>query len=293
MFKSGELYERTKLLNFIGSNQQQSGILWNKEGSDTIIITTGGRHTKRVSYLDSQLEDGSWIYTGQGEKGDQNPYNFANSLLTNLDKKILLFTTREPNAQEVRLRGHHKKQYQYEGLFKVIDWKIETQTEGKRKGDKLVKYSLQPIDTDELEEENLPIVNPLENILLEPSEFYNLRKKALKNINKPLKTATIILTEYKNRSIEIKKYALLRANGRCENCEKEAPFVNVNEIPFLEVHHIFSLADEGPDHPINVAAICPNCHKEAHYGKNKEKIKEELSLKISKKEEIINHNDFN
>lgn len=284
MFIQNQLYERNELLNFIGSNQQQSGILWNKEGSDTIIITTGGRHTKRVSYSDSQLEDGSWIYTGQGEKGDQNPYNFANSLLTNLDKKILLFTTREPNAQEVRERGHHKKQYQFEGLFEVIDWKIETQSEGKRKGDKLVKYILQPINTNELEEENIPIKDPLENIL----QFYNLRKKALKSVDKPSKAAPFILTEYKNRSIEIKKYALLRADGRCENCEKDAPFVNLNEIPFLEVHHIFSLADDGPDHPINVAAICPNCHKEAHYGKNKEVIKEELSLKILKKEEDIN-----
>jgi len=290
MFNTGNLYERNELLNFIGSNQPQSGILWNKEGSDTIIITTGGRHTKRVSYSDSQLEDGNWIYTGQGEKGDQNPYSFANSLLTNLDKKILLFTTREPNAQEVRERGHHKKQYQYEGLFEVIDWTIETQTEGKRKGDKLVKYILQPIETNALEEENIPLKDPLENILLEPSEFYNLRKKALSNSNKSPKASTIILTEYKNRSIEIKKYALLRANGNCENCEKEAPFVNLNEIPFLEVHHIFSLADEGPDHPVNVAAICPNCHKEAHYGKNKEKIKEELSKKILKKEENINQN---
>lgn len=118
MFKVNELYERNELLNFIGSKQPQSGILWNKEGSDTIIITTGGRHTKRVSYSDSQLEDGSWIYTGQGEKGDQNPHSFANSLLTNLDKKILLFTTREPNAEEVRKRGHHKNNISSKGSLK-------------------------------------------------------------------------------------------------------------------------------------------------------------------------------
>lgn len=288
MFILSQLYERDELLNFIGSNQQQSGILWNKEGSDTIIITTGGRHTKRVSYSDSQLEDGSWIYTGQGEKGDQNPYNFANSLLTNLDKKILLFTTREPNAKEVRLRGHHKKQYQYEGLFKVIDWKIETQLEGKRKGDKLVKYILQPIETNELQEENIPIQDPLENISLDPSEFHSLRKKAINSANKSSKISAIVLTEYKNRSLEIKKYALLRANGKCENCEKDAPFVNLNEVPFLEVHHIFSLSDDGLDHPVNVAAICPNCHKEAHYGKNKDQIKEKLAGKISEKEEKLN-----
>jgi 5-methylcytosine-specific restriction protein A len=282
MFIIGQLYERSELLKFIGSKQPQSGILWNKEGSDTIIITTGGRHTKRVSYSDSLQADGSWIYTGQGEKGDQNPHSFANSLLTNLDKKILLFTTREPTAKEVRERGNNKKQYQFEGLFKTVEWKIETQTEGKRIGDKLVKYVLQPIE--EIEELNLPIQDPLENILLEPSEFYNIRAKILSDTDKITKPNAVVLTEYKNRSIEVKKYALLRSNGKCENCEKDAPFVNSNNIPFLEVHHIFSLSDDGPDHPINVAAICPNCHREAHYGKEMQTLKDKLSQKIQVKE---------
>jgi 5-methylcytosine-specific restriction protein A len=288
MFVIGNLYERPELLNFIGSKQRQSGIIWNKEGSDTIIITTGGRHTKRVSYSDSQQEDGNWIYTGQGETGDQNPYSFANSLLSNLEdnKKIMLFSTREPNAAEVRARGHHKKLYQFEGIFKVVDWKIETQIEGKRKGDKLIKYILQPI-AETGEEVNLPLQDPLENILLDPREFYYLRQKINSKSEKPKKSKIIVLTEFRDRSIAVKEYALLRAKGKCENCGHDAPFVNSNNIPFLEVHHIFSLSDEGPDTAINVAAICPNCHKEAHYGKNKEVLKDKLSKKIAKKKDNI------
>ena len=159
---------------------------------------------------------------------------------------------------------------------------METQTNGKRKGDKLVKYILQPVE--EYIDQNTIFQDPLENIILEPSEFYNLRKKALENSNKPSKPNLLVLTEYKNRSIEIKKYALLRADGQCENCGKDAPFVNSNNIPFLEVHHIFSLSDEGPDHPINVAAICPNCHREAHYGQDMQTLKDKLSEKIKVKE---------
>lgn len=282
MFTINEKYERTELLKFIGSKQPQSGIIWNKEGSDSIIVTTGGRHTKRVGYSDNLQADGSWIYTGQGENGDQNPHSFANSLLTNLEKKVLLFSTLEPNAQEVLYRGNYKKLYQYEGLYEVSSWKLEMQTDGKRKGDKLVKYILQPVE--EYIDQNTIFQDPLENIILEPSEFYNLRKKALENSNKPSKTSLLVLTEYKNRSIEIKKYALLRANGQCENCGKDAPFVNSNNIPFLEVHHIFSLSDDGPDHPINVAAICPNCHREAHYGQDMQTLKDKLSEKIKVKE---------
>lgn len=282
MFTINEKYERTELLKFIGSKQPQSGIIWNKEGSDSIIITTGGRHTKRVGYSDDLQKDGSWIYTGQGENGDQNPHSFANSLLTNLDKKVLLFSTLEPNSKEVLERGNHKKLYQFEGVYEVSSWKLETQTDGKRKGDKLVKYILQPVE--EYDDQNTLFQDPLENILLEPSEFYNLRKKALEHANKPSKSNIVVLTEYKNRSIEIKKYALLRANGQCENCGEDAPFVNSNNIPFLEVHHIFSLADDGPDHPINVAAICPNCHREAHYGQDMQTLKDKLSEKIKVKE---------
>lgn len=291
MFTIGQLYERSELLHFVGSKQQQSGILWNKEGSDTIIVTTGGRHTKRVSYSDTQQPDGTWIYTGQGETGDQNPDSYANSLLKKENgKKILLFSTREPNAEEVRQRGNHKKQYQFEGVFKVISSYLEIQTEGKRLGDKLVKFILSPIN-EEVVEVSLPILDPLVEILSEPSNFNALRKKVLKP-DRPVTPNTIVTSEYRPRSVQIKKYALLRSEGKCENCDNDAPFLNIKNIPFLEVHHIFSLSDDGPDHPVNVAAICPNCHKEAHYGKDKEVFKDRLSKKILTKEDIITKNSW-
>lgn len=35
--------------------------------------------------------------------------------------------------------------------------------------------------------------------------------------------------------------------------------------PFVEVHHIHPLAEGGPDTLHNTAALCPNCHRAAHY----------------------------
>lgn len=49
--------------------------------------------------------------------------------------------------------------------------------------------------------------------------------------------------------------------------------------PYLEPHHILRLADEGPDHPDTIAALCPNCHREIHYGLNGEAISSELGKK--------------
>jgi HNH endonuclease len=33
-------------------------------------------------------------------------------------------------------------------------------------------------------------------------------------------------------------------------------------------HHIRALADGGADHPLNVAAVCPNCHSRVTHGKD-------------------------
>ena len=64
----------------------------------------------------------------------------------------------------------------------------------------------------------------------------------------------------------IKIYAHDRSKGICEACESNAPFISRNGKPYLEVHHINALADGGADHPCNVAAICPNCHRRIDHG---------------------------
>jgi 5-methylcytosine-specific restriction protein A len=70
-------------------------------------------------------------------------------------------------------------------------------------------------------------------------------------------------------------------------CNNGAPFIDANGLPFLEVHHIFRLADDGPDLPQNVAAICPNCHREAHYGERRDEIKDDLYRIIIAKEDNV------
>lgn len=285
MFIIGKSYQRFELLNFIGSKQPQSGILWNKEGSDVIIVTTGGRHTKRVSYTDARRPDGTWIYTGQGESGDQNPDTYANSLLRDPNKKILFFTTREPTAVEVRERGNHQKLYMFEGIFRSSSWRFEVQYEGKRKGDKLLKFILTH-ENEFIEEVYLPLQDPLHiftNDLLKFNDF----RSALKSKKALPETGFFSSLIRYNRSMLVKQYALLRAKGKCECCENEAPFLTISGIPFLEVHHIYSLSDNGLDNPINVAALCPNCHREAHYGQNQQSIKNILSLKIQTTEKNL------
>jgi 5-methylcytosine-specific restriction protein A len=70
------------------------------------------------------------------------------------------------------------------------------------------------------------------------------------------------------RSQAVRVYVLRRAAGICEGCGAEAPFLRPDGRPYLEPHHIRRRADGGPDHPRWVAALCPNCHRRVHCGKD-------------------------
>lgn len=72
---------------------------------------------------------------------------------------------------------------------------------------------------------------------------------------------------YFDRNPDVVAEVLARANGICEKCNKPAPFNRKsNNTPYLEVHHIIPLSENGDDSIENCQALCPNCHRECHYG---------------------------
>jgi 5-methylcytosine-specific restriction protein A len=92
------------------------------------------------------------------------------------------------------------------------------------------------------------------------------RKRLETSIKKPQKiTATTALFI---RNPDVVAEVLLRAKGICEQCGKQAPFIRAKDgEPYLEVHHRRQLANGGEDTIDNACAVCPNCHRELHYGK--------------------------
>ena len=69
------------------------------------------------------------------------------------------------------------------------------------------------------------------------------------------------------RNPDVIAEVLIRAAGICEACLKPAPFLKAKDgLPYLEVHHKHPLAADGYDSVDNAIAICPNCHRKAHYG---------------------------
>jgi predicted HNH restriction endonuclease len=98
-------------------------------------------------------------------------------------------------------------------------------------------------------------------------------------VKKPT-TVTTTTTSY-SRDDKVKAWVLNRANGICEACNTPAPFVNIDDSPFLEVHHVRHLADGGSDTTSNAVALCPNCHRRLHYSKDKHEYLDSLFLKLS------------
>ena len=76
-----------------------------------------------------------------------------------------------------------------------------------------------------------------------------------------------VLSKQYYRDPVVKAYTLKRANGKCDLCEQDAPFITKSGEPYLESHHVKHLEDNGLDSISNTVALCPNCHKKVHFGK--------------------------
>ena len=98
--------------------------------------------------------------------------------------------------------------------------------------------------------------------------------------SKPTSTA-VSITQFQ-RDASVKALVLREANGNCECCSRPAPFATIDGTPFLEVHHVRQLADQGSDTITNAVALCPNCHRVLHYGENGLVLVEHLYREVSR-----------
>jgi len=99
---------------------------------------------------------------------------------------------------------------------------------------------------------------------------------------KPLLTTTHISQHERDPSV--KAWVLLNANGICECFSKSAPFCKADGTQFLEGHHVRQLAEHGSDTITNTVALCPNCHREIHYGERMLEMVESLYLNVTRLE---------
>jgi 5-methylcytosine-specific restriction endonuclease McrA len=113
-----------------------------------------------------------------------------------------------------------------------------------------------------------------------------LRENAYKNSKIKVRTYTTT-AKGRSTSTHVHSYAIQRSQGICESCDAPAPFETKNGTPYLEVHHLKPISQGGSDHPENVAAVCPNCHRRTEKSKDSDIFNNAIIKKILAKEKKL------
>jgi len=123
----------------------------------------------------------------------------------------------------------------------------------------------------------------IDDRMLDTAGIEELRARAIADA-RPRAARNIKMAAYQSRSLAVHRYALARANGVCEGCGCKAPFHTRKLKPYLEPHHTIRLADDGPDHPRSVIALCPACHRRVHYAHDGDEYNARLIKRLAKLE---------
>ena len=147
-------------------------------------------------------------------------------------------------------------------------------------GDILSEYGLRDTQNETylygLSRAYLSLSNALPNEYVE-SELEKSVKKSLssepnerrKRLNSAPKMPRLVLTTMisYHRNPDVIAETLEQSKGKCGKCAKPAPFLRKKDgSPYLEVHHKLPLSRGGEDTVENAIALCPNCHRESHFG---------------------------
>lgn len=264
-FIKNKIYKRSDIHSKFGGQQQ--GCISTPRDHNFIMIFTG-QSGKRYGYSDNWSDDGIFMFYGEGLIGDMEFIrgNAAIQNHTNDSKEIYLF--------EYVRRGYVK--YLTRLIYTGFRFSQGRDSQGNSR--ETIIFELCPIDifSDE---------NP-EGLFEEHLERYSLaelRNKALQNPTEKTIPVKRKIEAY-NRSRAVNLYAIKRSGGICEGCGSPAPFYNKLGDPYLEVHHILRLTDDGPDHPKWVIAVCPNCHRRAHYSEDSVEYNNSFKLIVHEKE---------
>jgi len=239
--------------------QQQGGISTPSE--HPIIFLFTGEQGEQYGYEDGWTEEGVFFYTGEGQRGDMSFVRGNRAVRDHAaeGKDLHLF--------EYAQRG----QVRYVGqvVYTGFQYRLAPDVDGN--GRRAIVFELTPIDTFTSEvtlaekEDDERIEQSLDALLQRALE-------ASATASSPSERRSVV----QQRGDAIRSYVLRRANGICQGCGKEAPFRTDRGRPYLEPHHIRRLSDGGPDHPRWVIALCPNCHRRAHYGEDRDVFNDEL-----------------
>jgi 5-methylcytosine-specific restriction protein A len=242
-----------------------------------LVILVTGESGRQHGYEDRWDEGGSrFLYYGEGQIGDMRfiKANLALRDHVSAGKDVHLFET---------VRGK-KGWLRYVGQMVCTGFDWTDAPDRERKMRKAILFHLVPVEAFAGKFDGEPVDAP-EDRQLRRLSLDELRKRALAN-SADIRDASERKVSYRYRSRAVRMYVLRRANGCCEGCDTSAPFMTVADEPYLEPHHIRRLTDGGPDDPRWVIAVCPNCHRRAHYAKDRIDFNAKLGVIVARLEGV-------
>jgi 5-methylcytosine-specific restriction protein A len=264
-FVVGRVYNRRADIHAHFGGQQQGGIATPPQVSCVFLFTSpsGAQH----GYEDGWMEDGVFRYTGEGQRGDMG---FVRGNAAIRDHAV---DGRDLHLFESQGKGEG---YRYVGLFDCAGWEFRRGPDTAGHDRQVIVFHL--VREAETLATNLPSPEPDTSSATMPNlDLAALRARAMHALRptgdrSPRESRRL----YYERSAAVRDYVLARAKGTCECCRRAAPFRRPDGSPYLEPHHTRRVADGGPDHPRWVGAVCPNCHREVHYGENGANLNQDL-----------------
>lgn len=260
-FEIGKFYNRWELHDVWGG-QRYSGITTPKDNPLLFVFT--GKSGDNYGYEDMFLPNGTFLYTGEGTKGDMKMEagNKAIRDHTDENKNMYLF-----EGTEFPWIVTYLGQFEYAGH----QWKtLPDENDEQRKA---IHFLLKPVTNTEVSVDETPSS-------LTKTELFKKAKQVTNTPDDPDKSVRSGTGRSYPRSEVVKEFALRSAEGICQGCGEEAPFHDKTGDPFLEVHHLYRRSDGGADDPENVVALCPNCHQRVHHGKDGYKFNQRLIEKV-------------
>lgn len=266
MFIPGQIYRRRELHQKYGG-QPQGGI--STPRNHNLIFLFTGETGHQYGYRDRWIEDGIFLYSGEGQRGDMTFIRGNKAIRDHIKKGEDLHLFKDVGGGEV----------QYLGQMVCTGCKDRRGPDLAGQDRRIIVFELTPVAA----------LSPGVTDLDEDPEFWQesleeLRKKAMAAAATTPKTPRERKASAYARSKDVRKYVLRRANGVCEACGQKAPFLTAADRPYLEPHHVRRLSDGGPDDLRWVIGVCPNCHARAHYGKDRAEFNRRLGEIVGEKE---------
>lgn len=236
-----------------------------------IIFLFTGEGGAEHGYRDEFKPDGTYHYTGEGQRGDMDFVRSNRALRDHLanGKRVHLFEAIGSGdvryVGEATYLGHHLEE--------------RPDTEGNPR--QAIVFEL---DLETSASESAAVVS-------EPGSAYSARELRQKSLDELRRLALANASRsapakerrqnVRVRSEAVRLYVLRRANGSCEGCGEPAPFLTRRKQPYLEPHHTTRVADGGPDHPAHVIALCPTCHRRVHHAYDGDNYNQSLIHKLA------------